>query len=346
MKYQKSSSDHNQYVILQIHINFFEIFSETNSTKVIRVEHQSIPWLSSLFLVLTVSRTSLPIFTCVTYSLSNLATMTFLGSERVQYGNYLLWQHLGTGILTFISASVACAIRIDICGNRRYGYFASFLIAAFLLLMSLMSLSMFEFEYETDRVITWDEVKSIVLRGHYILMFTMTFCIGVFVSFQVHWEFWYLDGLQAGPFVMGTASVIRRTFLAVCFFVSSNVMKKIGDLNTLCIALLLFTVGFLLLSLTRVYWFVLAVDFLHSAGYGLSTSALTVHFSKAGTKADLGIILGRFCTYKTSHSNFYHILFSWSLSCENYYSIPSYSAYQALWGRTGDWGRGTNAGQN
>ena len=278
-----------------------------NSSKVIRVEHQSVPWFSSLFLVLIASRTSLPIFTCVSYSLSNLATMTFLGNERVKYGNYLLWQHIGTGILTFISASVAWAIRKHICGNRGYGYFASFLTAAFFLLMSLLSLSMFEFEYETDRVITWDEIRSVVLRGHYVLMFTMTFCIGVFVSFQVHWEFWYLDGLQAGSFVMGTASVIRRSFIAVCFFVSSNVMKKIGDLNTLCIALLLFTVAFFLLSFTRVYWFVLAVDFLQSAGYGLSTSALTVHFSKAGSKADSGIILGRFCTYKTSHSIVYFV---------------------------------------
>ena len=195
--------------------------------------------------------------------------------------------------------------------------FRKFSHSSFFLLMSLMSLSMFEFEYESDRAITWDEIKSVVLRGHYVLMFTMTFCIGVFVSFQVHWEFWYLDGLQAGPFVMGTASVIRRSFLAVCFFVSSNVMKKIGDLNTLCIALLLFTVAFFLLSFTRVYWFVLAMDFLQSAGYGLSTSALTVHFSKAGSKADSGIILGRFCTYKTFYHSIVYFVFSLIVSYKN-----------------------------
>ena len=89
-----------------------------------------------------------------------------------------------------------------------YGYFGSFLIAAFILLTSMLTLPMFEFKYESDRVVNWVEVKSIVFKGHYVLIFMMTFFVGVAVAFQNYWEFWYLDGLEAGPLVLGAAAVI------------------------------------------------------------------------------------------------------------------------------------------
>ena len=270
---------------------------ETNSSEVFRVEHESVPWSSNLFLVLTISRTSTSLFSCVSHSLSNLATITFLGKERVKYGYYIMWQQIGMGILTFTSAFLTYTVRINICNHREYGYFVCFLIAGFFLLMSLISLPVFEYEYESDHVINWNEVKSIVFRGHYILMYMTTFCVGAAVSFQTFWEFWYLDGLEAGPLIMGTATAIRRSLLAIFLFVSPRVMKKIGDLFTLCIALLLFTMAFFAMSFTRIYWYVLAIDFLHAAAYGLSSSALTVHFSKAGSKAISGTILGKFCMY-------------------------------------------------
>ena len=106
--------------------------------------------------------------------------ITFLGNERVKYGNYLTWQYLGTSILTFISALLAWAIRIDICDHHpyghRYGYFASFLIGVFFLLLSLISFPMFEYKYESDRVINWNEVKSTVFRGRYILDHIFCWC--------------------------------------------------------------------------------------------------------------------------------------------------------------------------
>ena len=234
-------------------------------------------------------------FACVTMSLSSLATITFLDNERVKYGYYEMWQYIGMGILTFIAALLANAIRINICDSREYGYFVSCLVAGFFLLMSLVSLPVFEYKYESDRVINWDEVKSIVFRSHYILMYMTTLCVGAALSFQAFWEFWYLDGLEAGPLIMGTATAIRRSLVGISFLVSPRVMKKIGDLNTLCIALLLFASAFFALSFTRTYWYVLALDILHGAAYGLSSSALTVHFSKAGSKTTSGTILGKFC---------------------------------------------------
>ena len=208
----------------------------------------------------------------MSYSLSTLATLTFLGGEQVKFGIYLMWQHIGTGAIIFSSALFSWAVSIDICGNREYGYFGSFLIAAFFLLTTMPTLPMFEYKYESDRVINWDEVKSTVFKGHYILMFVMTFCVGVAVAFQNYWEFWYLDELDAEPLILGAAAVIRRSLLAIFLYISPEVMKKLGDLNTFCMSLLLFAIAFFALAFTRVYWYVLAVDLLQSAGYALCTS--------------------------------------------------------------------------
>ena len=256
--------------------------------------------MSRLYLVLTVSRTSMTFLQCIAFALSSLATITFLGNDRVKYGLYFMWVYIGTGSLTVISALLAWAVRINICGNRVYGYFASFLISAFFLLMSLLSLPVFKFKYESDHVINWKEVRSVVFSSHYIFMFIVTYYFGVCVAFQIYWEFWYLDRLGGGPLVLGVAALIRRSLLSGFMFLSTHILDKIGDLSTTCIAFLLFMVAFFALSFTRIYWYVLAIDLLHTAAYGLAYSALTVHFSKAGSKASSAVILGKFCMQRSS----------------------------------------------
>ena len=144
----------------------------------------------------------------VAYPLASLATISYLGNERVRYGAYYMWRHVGTSTLIVGSSVIAWRVRTKICGVDGYGYFASFLIASFFFLLSLLSLPFFKFKYETDRTINWMEVKSVVLNGHYIYMYILTFHLGACVAFQVFWEFWYLDGLQASPLVMGAAAMI------------------------------------------------------------------------------------------------------------------------------------------
>lgn len=150
------------------------------------VEHNNVPWISNLFLVLTVSKASLSFLSNTALALSSLAIITFLGGERVKFGTYFMWLHIGTGALIFISVSLAWAIRINICGLSMYSYIASFPVSAFFILMSMLSLPMFEFKYETDRVITWKEFKSVVFNGHYFYMLILTFYLGHCVAFQIY----------------------------------------------------------------------------------------------------------------------------------------------------------------
>ena len=254
------------------------------------------PWTSNLIVLMTISRSLLSFLEGIVFALSSLATIFYLGKERVKYGTYYMWRHVGTTTLIVTSAICAWGIKIEICGHEGFGYFVSFILASFFLLLSLLSLPYFEYKYETDHTINWVEVKSVIFNAHYIYMLMMALYLGACASFQIFWEFWYLDELEADPLIMGLAALIRRPILALFLFISSHVIKKIGDLNTMCVSLLLFAIAFLALSFTRIYWYVLLIDTLQSSAYGLGKSAYMVHFSKAGSKSSSGTIIGKFRT--------------------------------------------------
>ena len=253
---------------------------------------QNVPWKSNVFYLMTISRSLITFLEGVVHSLANLATITHLDKHRNDFGSYYMWLPVGSAV-SIVSASVAAwVVRIAICKQESYGYFAAFLVASFLVISSMISLQWFEFKYE-ERTINWDDVKQVVFDCHYIYIYLISFYAGVCASFQIYWEFWYLDMLHGSPLVMGGAALIRRPLLAISCLASGHVIRKIGDLYTISLAFLLFVISFLALSFTRVFWYVLAIDTLQAIAYGLEYTAFTVHLSKAGTKASSGVILGR-----------------------------------------------------
>ena len=257
-----------------------------------------VPRWSNLFIVVTISRSIMTIIECLIFALGSLATFTYLGNDRAKYGNYFTWRHVGACTLVVTAALIAWKVKIKLCGVEDYSYFASFILAALLYMLSMISLPFFEFKYVTNRTINWMEIKGVVFNCHYIYIYFIASYIGACFAFQMFWEFWFLDELQASPLVMGAVSLVRRPILAVFSFTSYYVIKEIGELNTLSICFLLYVVSFLALSFIRVYWYVLVIDILPSAAYGLGRSALLVYFSKAGSKASSGVILGKLCTNK------------------------------------------------
>ena len=181
-----------------------------------------------------------------------------------------------------------------VCTVEKYGYFFVFIWAGVLLLLSMPSLHWFTFEYDEKKSFNWSSVKSDVLNVHYVLMFIMVFFTGVCLAFQLSWEFWYLDGLSASPLLLAVAALVRRPLLAISMYTSSHLIRKIGDLNTVCVALFLYSVSFLALSFTRTTWLVVMIDTCQAAAYGLSYCAFVVVFHKASSEENSSIILGKY----------------------------------------------------
>ena len=250
------------------------------------------PSLSALFLLLTISRSPLLLFKHTDQALANLATITYLKGENASYGVYFMWSNIGTALSICFVAGFAWFIRISICGIENYGYFIAFIWGFVMTLLSMLSLPWFKYEYAEKKSFNWSGVKSDVFNAHYVFMFFVLFCTGLCVSFQTYWEFWYLDKLSASPLLLGGAVLIRRPLIALSTLASSYLMRKIGDLKTVCVALLLYALSFLALSFARIAWTVLFIDTFQAVANGINYCALTVLFYKASSKENSSIILG------------------------------------------------------
>ncbi len=269
--------------------------SPTHSFKI----HHPQALLSALFLILTLSRSLIIYFDCTDLALANLATITYLKEEKASYGAYYMWSHLSSAISVSCVAVLAWLVRIHICGDEKYGYFIAFIWGGVMTLLSMLSLPWFKFEYNEKKSFNWSGVKSDVLNIHYIFMFILVFYTGLCVAYQSYWEFWYLDGLNASPLLLGCAVLIRRHLLAASMFTSSYLIRKIGDLKTVCVALFLFAGSFFALSCTRIAWLVLVIDTCQAVAVGLSYCAFTLIFYKVSSKENSSIILGRYCALIT-----------------------------------------------
>ena len=266
----------------------------SNSTHVSKINQPKTQMLSALFFLLILSRLLTMYFNCVDLALVNLATITYLKEEKASYGAYYLWTNIGCTFSISFVAVLAWLIKIDICGVEMPGYFIAFLCGGVMSLLSMLSLPSFKFEYDDKKSFNWSSVKSDVFNAHYIFMFAVLFYIGLCLTFQVYWEFWYLDGLSASPLLLGGAVLIRRPLVALATFGSSYLIKRIGDLNTICFALFLYSSSFLALSFTHIAWLVLVVDTFQAAANGIGYCAFTVLFCKASSKENSSMILGEY----------------------------------------------------
>ena len=260
-----------------------------HTSKIYRPQTQM---FSTLYVVLTLSRLLTMYHNCANLALANLATITYLKEERASYGAYYLWINIGCTFSIAFVAVLAWFIKIDICGVEMPAYFIAFLCGGAMSLMSMLSIPSFKFEYHDKKSFNWSGVKSDVFNAHYIFMFALQFYIGLCLNFQVYWEFWYLDGLSASPLLLAGAVLIRRPLAAMSGLGSSYLIKRIGDLNTVSFALLLYSSSFLALSFTRIAWLVLVVDTFQAAANGIGYCAFTVLFSKASSKENSSMILG------------------------------------------------------
>jgi hypothetical protein len=277
------------------HLNYSN--AATNPSKIQYAQ----PWLSALFLILILSRSQVVVLHCTDIALANLATITYLKEEeKASFGSYFFWSHVGSALSVSSVAGLSWLISIPICGVEKSGYFIAFIWGVVITLLSLLSLPWFKFEYDEKKSFNWSGVKSDVFNAHYIFMFAVLSYTGLCLSFQVYWEFWFLDGLSASPLLLAGAVLIRRPLVALATLGSGYLIRKIGDLKTICFALFLYSSSFLALSFTRIAWLVLIIDTFQAAAYGYRL----LRFHRAFLQGLVDGELKRYSRYVLSDSAF------------------------------------------
>ena len=256
-------------------------------------QNNFVPWLSTLYIFMVITRALFSVTECASLSLVNVAMITYLKEKRGSCGSYIMWMHISSSVSLFSVGLLASHFTLDICGVIGHGYYIAFVWAATATMLSSFALPWFKYEYLQHRVINWTEVKCVLSDIHYIFMLSLCLFLGSCCAFQMYWQFWYISELSGGPTIMGVAGLIRRPLVAVWFYLSGYLIEKVGDLKTIAVSLFLFSVSFLALSFTNIPWLVLVVDILQAAGYAFSYTGLTIHFSKPGSKASSAVILGK-----------------------------------------------------
>ena len=250
--------------------------------------------LGALFLILVVSRTLTTVCIHANEVLMVLATVTYLKSETSNLGRYYMFSHLGGAFSVACVAVLAWTITINICGIESHGYFIAFIWGGVMFVLSMLSIPSFKFEYNEKKRFSWSSVKSGVLNVHYMLMFLLVFFSGLCLAFQLYWEFWYLDSLSASPLLIAGAALVRRPLLAISMYTSSHLIRKFGDLNTVCVALFFYSLSYLALSFIRTAWLVVVIDTFQATAYGFGYCAFCVVFYKASSKENSSMILGNY----------------------------------------------------
>ena len=285
---QSQSTQHSALGTNSLHSNSSYNIKSISSN----VKHDQ-SFASALLPLMILSRSLVVFFDRIILVQGNLATITYLKNEKESYGSFFMWVHIGSALSILSTALFAMWEKINICGIEKYGYFIAFIVGSIMALLSTLSLPWFEFEYNQKKNFDWSGVKSDVLNVHYIFMFMVLFYNGLCSTFQVYWEFWYLDGLSATPLLIAGAVLVRRPIVAMSTFVSGYLIRKIGDLKMVCVALFLYSISFLALSFTRKPYLVLIIDTLQGAAFGFGYCAFTVHFYKASSKENSSMILGK-----------------------------------------------------
>jgi hypothetical protein len=220
--------------------------------------------------------------------------MTFIQGGNESYGVYRMWSYIA-GALSLPSVAVlAWYIRINMCGVTKYGYFIAFIWGGIMFLISMVSLPWFKFEYNEGKTFTWSGVKSDIFNAHYIFMFVVLFYAGLCLAFQSYWEFWYLDGLSASPLLIAAAGLVRRPVVAMSVFLSTYLIRKIGELKTICVAMFLYACSYFALSFARIAWLVIVIDTSQAVALALNYCAFTAIFYNAASKENSSMILGKY----------------------------------------------------
>ena len=242
-------------------------------------------------LLLLITRAFSTFVVRVIVSLQNLATITCLKEKRASSGSYFMWEHIGGSVSLSAVSLLASHFTLNICGVIRNGYYIAFVWASTSIMLSSFALPWFKYEYLKHRVMKWGEI--VFSDSHYVFILIVGMFLGSCTTFQLTCEFLYISKLSGGPTIMGVAGLIRRPLVAVWFCLSGYLIQKVGDLQTIAVALFLFSVSFLAISFINIPWLVLVVDILQAAGYAFSYTALNIHFTKPGSKASSAVILGK-----------------------------------------------------
>lgn len=231
------------------------------------------------------------IFFAPVVSLIDAIAYDTLGEKRGRWGRQRMWGTVGFAIFAIASTFI-----MDMLSKRNpdqnVDYSVSFYIFVGLcIITAIMAYLLKVSESLQCRQMFQNITKLFCYPEIVVFMLVMTF-FGIFNSVTEAFLFWYLQDLGSSQVTLGLCLVSNCFCEMIMLFCAGKIIKLIGHIPCLYIALFAWFVRFLSYSFLTNAWYVLPVELLHGVCFGLMYGAASAYASIISPKGMSATVQG------------------------------------------------------
>ena len=203
-------------------------------------------------------------------------TYAVLGKERNKFGEQRVWATVGAMI-----TSIASAFALNKYGSHQNDInftpcFVGFAICANITGISLMFLPVPNMPRNPSMA---KDVLALLKQPRIFAMFVVLFVMGFLWGAVETFLFWFLRSLGASSWTLGACLFMGFIAEIPSLYLSGRIIKKIGHVNCLYVALCAYCVRYLGTSLIPSPWWELPFISLRSIVFSVGYTAISVHSS-------------------------------------------------------------------
>lgn len=250
------------------------------SVDVIVYDKEELGYLFYIFLVLIVVG---EFFEAPSFVMIDTALIHQLGDNSHDYGKTRMFGSIGYGLAAFGVGAVLDTTRYVYCGHEMNNYMTVFyFFVVFMIIGLIFAMTLFKFKYNDDASCTSSSIFAVYKLCFSVkyasFLFTVWF-MGIGNGGQVTFVNWFLEDLGASKLMMGLTTVIRSSAVITGFFFSGAVINRLGEVPTVFLSLVVFSVVYFGYSFLVNPWLVIPLEILQGSVYAISWSTCIVYLS-------------------------------------------------------------------
>lgn len=228
------------------------------------------------------------------YTVSDSATCELLNDNPRAYGRQRLWGSTGWGIISTVIGFYMGKASSGGDGHTDYtpGFYV---LAALTLLNVILIVSSPRLRTVTLALNFFTDLANLFGSIEVVAFTLWTFLMGALITIVSTYSTWFLEDMDASPLMIGAANSVRALVEVPIFFVTSNILEKLGYFFSYSAVFLLFGVKFIAYSFLRNSWYGMLVEIASGASSPIAYATLTVfakEVAKPGTSSTMLCILG------------------------------------------------------
>ena len=231
------------------------------------------------------------IFFSPVLSLLDAIAYDILGEKRGRWGRQRLW-----GTVGFALFAIASTFIMDMLSKRNPGreidYSVSFYIFIALCVLSAVVTYLLQVSESLQCRQMFQNITKLFRYPQIVVFMLVITIFGIFNSVVEAFLFWYLQDLGSSQVTLGLCLVCNCLTEIIMLFLAGKIIKLIGHIPCLYIALFSYFVRFLGYSFLTNAWYVLPIELIHGVSFGLMYAAASAYASIISPKGMSATVQG------------------------------------------------------